>query len=143
MVRFVARLAGLALIAGTAAHAQGVSNAPARAKPTVTLTCSFLQAPSAAGAGPRTKQRVFRIGEGAFHEWDPLTKRFGPNLCSAFTCKGDRNRLEGSITSASASYTVGLDRATRQADWRAVGATGLAQSSGHCAVTRDPEKPAP
>lgn len=86
--------------------------------------------------------RTFRVAPKVLQEWRPADKRFGPNLCETFACKVDRGKLEGSITSASLILTLRLDRQSGQGSWSTVGASGLKQTSGPCAVERDkPKKP--
>ena len=88
----------------------------------------------AAPIGPR----IFRIAPGSFSEWDPEEHTFGPSLCDAFTCSADAQRLEGTITSASIIYTIGVDHTTGVGYWRAKGASNLPRNEGTCSLIADP-----
>jgi hypothetical protein len=86
--------------------------------------------------------RTFRVAPKVLQEWRPGDKRFGPNLCETFSCKVDRDKLEGSISSASLILTLRVDQQSGQGSWSTLGASGLKQTSGPCAVERDkPKKP--
>lgn len=84
--------------------------------------------------------RTFRVAPKLLQEWKPAEKGFGPNLCEVFSCTADRAKLEGVIASASLILTLSVDRASGRGSWKTVGASGLKQTSGPCAVER--EKPA-
>ena len=90
----------------------------------------------AAPIGPR----IFRIAPGSFSEWDPEEHTFGPSLCDAFTCSADAQRLEGTITSASIIYTIGVDHTTGVGYWRAKGASNLPRNEGTCSLIADPTR---
>lgn len=81
--------------------------------------------------------RTFRVGPKLLQEWKASDQKFGPNLCEVFTCKADPKKLEGTINSSSLILTIKLDRVTRQASWRTVGASGMARTSGPCAARPD------
>jgi len=83
--------------------------------------------------------RTFRVAPRLLQEWKPADKRFGPNLCEVFSCTADRAKLEGVIASASLILTLSVDRASGRGSWKTVGASGLKQTTGPCAVER--EKP--
>jgi hypothetical protein len=83
--------------------------------------------------------RTFRVAPQLLQEWRPADRRFGPNLCQTFSCKADRDKLEGVISSASLILTLRIDRATSQGSWSTVGASGLRQTHGPCSAKR--EKP--
>ena len=82
--------------------------------------------------------RTFRVAPRSLQEWRPAAKRYGPNLCETFSCKVDRDRLEGVISSASLILTLRVDRASGQGSWSTVGASGLKQTSGPCDAKREP-----
>lgn len=81
--------------------------------------------------------RTFRVAPRLLQEWRPADKRFGPNLCETFSCKADRDRLEGVLSSASLILTLRIDRASGQGSWSTVGASGLRETSGPCAAERE------
>lgn len=117
---------GLAMLAQTAAaHAQ----AP------VVLACTL----PAAGGAAAPAERLFRVAPGSFQEWDAAQQKFGPNLCAAYACAKTAERSEGTIGSASVTYTVGVLHSTGEAYWRAAGATGLATDHGACRIASVPE----
>ena len=86
-----------------------------------------------------TAERFFRIAPGSFQEWDATRRDFGQNLCSAYACAKAPDRSEGTIGSASVTYTVGVAHATGEAYWRATGATGLAADHGPCRIAAPPK----
>jgi len=132
MNRLIACGLGLALSAGAA---EGWAQSP------VVLVCSMTQASSAAPgtAKPVIRQeRVFRIGGGSFQEWQPADRQYGPDLCAAYGCSANAERTEGVISSASVSYTIGVDHKTGAGYWRSVGASGRAETQGVCRETADP-----
>jgi len=81
--------------------------------------------------------RTFRIAPQTLQEWQPVDKRFGPNLCQTFACKADPARLEASVGSASFLLTLRVDRATGEGSWSTVGATDQKQTSGACSVEQE------
>ena len=83
--------------------------------------------------------RTFRVAPQLLQEWRPVDRKFGPNLCQTFSCKADRDKLEGVISSASLILTLRIDRTTNQGSWSTVGASGLKQTNGPC--TAEHEKP--
>src|SRR5688572_9777316 len=85
---------------------------------------------SEASAAPEV--RVFRLAPSLLQEWKAENREFGPNLCLAFKCRGDRDRLEGSIETATLIFTLTFDPQARRADWRTVGASGQRRTSGIC-----------
>lgn len=93
----------------------------------------------AAPSGPR----IFRIAPGSFSEWDQSDHEFGPSLCEAFTCHADAQRLEGTITSASIIYKIGVDHTTGVGYWRAKGASNLTRNEGACSLIADPSQARP
>jgi hypothetical protein len=117
---------GLAILAAATA---------ARAQSPLVLACKL---PAAKAPAPPA-ERIFRVAPGSFQEWDPVQRRFGPNLCAAYACSKSAERLEGVIGSASVSYTVGVVPSTREAYWRVNGASGLAADHGPCRVTAEPK----
>ena len=84
--------------------------------------------------------RTFRVAPRLLQEWKPADDRFGPNLCEVFSCTADRDKLEGVIASASLILTLRVEPQSGRGSWKTVGASGLKQTSGPCAVER--EKPA-
>jgi hypothetical protein len=111
--------------------------------PMVVLEC---QLPKPMIGGPlgagEAGTRIFRIGQGHLEEWSPLQRRFGGNLCDATSCTVSPDRSEGSIGTASAIFTVGLDRRTGRGYWRAIGATGFKVNEGVCRQIKDPSEDA-
>lgn len=83
--------------------------------------------------------RTFRVAPQLLQEWRPADQSFGPNLCQTFSCKADRDRLEGVISSASLILTLRIDQATSQGSWSTVGASGLKETNGPCSAEH--EKP--
>jgi len=96
------------------------------------LTCNVQ--PAAGSALSMEPQRIFRIAPRLLQQWRPADKRFGPNLCASYSCVADKNRLEGTVSSASLSLTIRLDLASGRAVWSTQGASGLRASSGDCTV---------
>ena len=128
-----------ALFCGLAMLAQ---SAVARAQSPVVLACT-LPAASTAASAAAPAERLFRVAPGSFQEWDPAQRRFGANLCAAYACAKTADRSEGSIGSASVTYTVGVVHATGEAYWRATGASGLAADHGPCRIATAPETSRP
>lgn len=124
----VALLSGLALMAQAAVAGD---------RPPTTLACD-LPSPSVSGAVAKPTRRIFQVAPGLLREWNVGKQAFGVNLCTVFACLKAPDRSEGSITSASASYTVGIDHGTGQAYWRATGASGLTIPKGPCRVVPAP-----
>lgn len=89
---------------------------------------------TAAHDGPR----IFRLAPGSFSEWSPQDHEFGQNLCDAFACSADAKRVEGTISAASVSYSIGLDQTTGRGYWRATGASNLPRTEGSCSLISDP-----
>lgn len=85
-----------------------------------------------------TAERIFRVAPGSFQEWDAAKQDFGKNFCEAFACSKTPERMEGSISSASVSYTVGIVNDTGEGYWRAAGASGLSANKGACRVVPAP-----
>jgi hypothetical protein len=135
---WIAQAVGLALVAQAgAAAAQG---------PTI-LSCTIVRPAATGGSASGVREeRVFRIGPGSLQEWEQDVRHFGPNLCEVFACAANRDRSEGTITSASVAYTIGVDHKTGVGYWRSVvpvsGAIG-AETKGACRQTADPSTPAP
>jgi hypothetical protein len=122
----------VALLSGLALMAQAAMPAP------VVLSCSMPARLVAGAASAPPSERIFRVGAGSFQEWDAAQRKFGGNLCGAFTCRKTADRLEGNIGSASVTYTVGIVTGTSEGYWRAVGASGLAATKGACRVITAP-----
>jgi len=124
-------IAGLILcgLAGLARSA--TAEAPRAIEGAFILNC---QMPS---AGSAPSERVFRIAPRVFQEWRPADKAFGNNLCASFPCSANRDRLEGTISSASVVFTVQVDRRTGGATWRTQGASNLATSTGACTIHKE------
>ena len=130
MAMRVALFCGLAVLApSAAAHAQSP----------VVLACQLPAASAAGAAAAAPAERLFRVAPGSFQEWDAAQRKFGTNLCAAYACAKTPDRTEGSIGSASVSYTVGILHATGEGYWRATGASGLATDHGPCRVAAAPE----
>lgn len=132
MKTWIAQVVGLALVAQ--------AGAAAAQSPTV-LSCTIARrAPAAAGAPASVvhEERVFRVGPGSLQEWERDVRHFGPNLCGVFACAANGDRSEGTITSASVAYTIGVDHKTGVGYWRSMGASGLAETNGACRQTVDP-----
>ena len=127
-----------ALFCGLAMLAQ---SAAAHAQSPVVLACK-LPAANVAGT-PASAERIFRVAPGSFQEWDAAQRKFGANLCAAYTCAKTAERSEGSIGSASVTYTVGVVHATGEGYWRATGASGLATDHGSCRIAAAPQAPRP
>jgi hypothetical protein len=120
-----------ALVFGLAMLAQSTG---AQAQAPIILACK-LPVAGAAGAPP---ERLFRVAPGSFQEWDADQRKFGANLCAAYSCAKTADRSEGTIGSASVTYTVGVVHATGEGYWRAAGATGLATNQGACRIASAP-----
>jgi len=99
------------------------------------LACEM---PKPGGGEPADGLRTFRLGPRSFQERKPGQESFGSNLCGSFACVAEGGRMQGTISSASLILTISLDPRTRSATWRTVGASGLAETSGHCSVQPDP-----
>jgi hypothetical protein len=87
-----------------------------------------------AGWGNAEVWRTFRLAPNSFQEWKADEGKFGPNLCSSYACSADKDRLQGTIGSATLIVTVELSADRRNATWSATGASGLARSSGVCLI---------
>ena len=83
-------------------------------------------------------ERVFKVSPGSLQTWDPARKAFGQNLCAAYSCVKAPDRSEGTISSASVSYTIGVTGG--QGYWRSLGATGGGARSGSCRIVSEPPK---
>jgi hypothetical protein len=132
MSRWIACGLGLALAAGAG---------DVQAQAPVVLVCSMTlpSGPTPGSVKPAIREeRVFRIGRGSFEEWRPAERKYGPNLCEAYGCSANAQRTEGAISSASVSYTIGVDHKTGAGYWRSVGASGRAETQGDCHETPDP-----
>jgi hypothetical protein len=104
----------------------------------VILACNLpVQAVAGAAVVPPA-ERVFRVAPGSFQEWDARKQAFGENFCAAFACAKTPGRMEGNISSASVSYTVGVVSGTSEGYWRATGASGLAAKQGACRIVAAP-----
>jgi hypothetical protein len=108
--------------------------AAASAQSPVVIGCKL---PSVGAQTP--VERFFRVAPGSFQEWDAARKAFGQNLCSAYACAKSPDRSEGTIGSASVTYTVGVTHDTGEAYWRATGASGLAADHGPCRIAAPPK----
>jgi len=82
-------------------------------------------------------QRIFRLGRQVFQEWKPDKRAFGPNLCRSFPCVADRERLQGTVSSATLTMTITAEPNLGRATWQTQGASGLARTSGRCFVQRE------
>ena len=128
----------VALISGLVVLAQS-----AELGPPVILACN-LPTPAVAGAPPApSAERIFRVAPGSFQEWDAGKQAFGANFCAAFACAKTPGRMEGNISSASVSYTVGVVSGTGGGYWRAAGASGLSANQGVCRVIATPPSRVP
>ncbi|MGH6965148.1 MAG: hypothetical protein ACREE0_11740 [Phenylobacterium sp.] len=87
-----------------------------------------------AGWGNAEVWRTFRLAPNSFQEWKADEGKFGPNLCSSYACSADKNRLQGTIGSATLIVTVELSSDRRKATWSATGASGLSRSNGVCLI---------
>ena len=126
------------LISGLVVFAQ----APVAPSPVV-VACRFPGQSIAGAPASAPTERVFRLAPGSFQEWDAATKKFGQNICLSYACAKTPDRTEGSISSASVSYTVGITNGTGDAYWRAQGASGLAANHGACRVVAQPTSRVP
>jgi hypothetical protein len=109
------------------------------AQPAVVLACNIPANPAkAAAAAAPPAERVFRIAPGSLQEWGAAQQRFGQNLCLAYACARSPTRVEGSISTATVSYTVGIDYSTHSGYWRAAGASGLKTTEGSCRIVPAP-----
>lgn len=88
----------------------------------------------------RPSQRIFRVAPRLLQEWKPAQRNFGPNLCISFPCKVSSDGLQGTVSSASLTLTIRLDRQNGVASWRTQGASGNRRTSGPCAVRKDDGK---
>ena len=114
-------------------------------QPPVVLACDIPASPDpmkATGAAHHA-ERVFRIAPGSLQEWGPQEQKFGRNLCQAYTCTRSPTRTEGSLSSATVAYTVGIEYSTGAAYWRVVGASGLKTKGGACRVVPAPTPSGP
>jgi hypothetical protein len=114
-------------------------SAQARAQSPVVLACQLPAARAAGTPAAAPTERFFRVAPGTFQEWDAAQGRFGTNLCAAYTCAKMADRSEGTIGSASVTYTVGIVHATGEGYWRATGASDLATDHGSCRVATAPQ----
>ena len=127
------RIAIVVLALGAAASEAGAKEAAkAPARGFAVLTCDMVSA-----SDPASVQRVFRIAPRSLQQWDPARRGFGPNLCLSHTCSADAHRTTGTISSASLNVTISLDRTTRTATWKTLGASGLTRPNGTCSVGAD------
>ncbi|MFC3079976.1 hypothetical protein ACFODL_17885 [Phenylobacterium terrae] len=130
-------MASVAFLIALAALQAGAATAP---QPRV-LACdvpdTITSAPGAAGP-LATKQRVFRIGPGRLEEWSGIYGDFGPNLCDVAACVTEPGKTEGTISTASVAYTIGVDAVSGAGYWRVIGATGFRQTEGTCRPVPDP-----
>jgi hypothetical protein len=118
-----ALLSGLALLAQTTSAVQ---------PGTKIVSCDLPAPVTGAAARPTPAPRVFEIGAGMLREWNTVAQQFGPNLCATYSCSKTKGRIEGSISSSSVKYSVGIETATGDPYWRATGASGLAKPYGAC-----------
>lgn len=128
---------GLALAAGAG---------EARSQAPLVMTCAMTRpstAPPGAAKPIIREERTFRIGPDRLEEWRPEDRRYGPNLCAAFGCAGNADRTEGTIGSASVTYTIGVDHRSGSGYWRSVGASGRSETQGVCRQVADPAVTAP
>ena len=123
-----------ALLSGLMILAQAAAGAP------VVLACDIPSPPGRAIATAAPHERIFRVGPGSIQEWNDSSREFGPNLCAAFGCVKTADRSEGTISSASVAFTVGVVNSTGQGYWRAAGASGLAVTRGACRVITPPAR---
>jgi hypothetical protein len=126
MLMYASLLSGLAVLAQAAAP------------PPVTLSCSLPARAMAGGPAAPPVERIFRVGQGSFQEWDVAAGKFGGNLCGTFTCRKTPDRVEGTIGSASVTYTIGMVTGTTSGYWRALGASGFAAKEGVCRIITAP-----
>ena len=124
-------IGSLAMAAALAAASGAAAAAPAQA-PWI-VTCD-VAAPSDATSDPAAGQRIFRVGPGLFQAWKPADKAFGANLCEAYPCVRQADRLEGTISSATVSLTIAVNPQAGTASWRTAGASGLSRSNGSCSL---------
>lgn len=99
------------------------------------LACN-MAGPEEDQSGPNA-HRMFRIGPQLFQAWNATANQFGPNLCASYSCRGDRARLEGEISTSTLVLTISLDLATHQGAWRTTGASNLRATHGPCSVKAD------
>jgi hypothetical protein len=124
MTMYAALLSSLALLAQAA---------PAAGAATVTISCEIPSAALAAG-GSKLRTRVFQIGPGSFRERSEVTREYGANLCLSVSCVKSPGRSEGTISSASVTYVVGVRNGGADAYWRATGATAVTPTHGVCRI---------
>ena len=89
-------------------------------------------------AGPR----IFRVAPNMLQEWDSRDREFGVNLCETAACSANAQRSEGSITTASMAFVIGVDHKTGKGYWRATGASNLPRTEGKCDLIADPSRAA-
>ena len=105
----------------------------------VVLGCNLPSRPGTGAPTTTSAERVFRIGPGSFQEWNTIRKEFGGNLCAAYTCVRTPDKTEGTVSSASVIYTVGVTGG--HGYWSVVGAAGGGPRSGACRILTAPPKP--
>ncbi|HEX4709365.1 hypothetical protein [Phenylobacterium sp.] len=108
------------------------------AQPPIVLACNLPTSPATVAAAATPAERVFRIAPGSLQEWDVEQQRFGQNLCEAYACARSPTRAEASVSSATVSFTVGVEYSTRTAYWRVLGASGLKTTEGSCRIVPAP-----
>ena len=118
------------------ATAQGAT-AAATQGPAV-IACNLPARSLAALPAPTGDERIFKVGPGSLQAWDPARKAFGGNLCAAYSCVKAPDRSEGTISSASVSYTIGVTGG--QGYWRVLGASGGGPRAGSCRIVSEPVK---
>jgi hypothetical protein len=131
-----ALLSGLLFLAAQAAGA----GTGAGAQAPMVLACNIPRVSATAGAPP---ERLFRIAPGSLQEWDVRQQKFGANFCLDFPCVRSPKALEGTVSSASVAYTIGIDSGTGAAYWRVKGASGFKPTEGTCRVVPAPTPRAP
>jgi hypothetical protein len=95
------------------------------------LTCEM---PTPGAGAPTDARRTFRLGPQTFQERKPGQAAFGSNLCRSYACASSRERMQGTLSSASLVLTISVDPRTRAGTWRTTGASGLSRTSGDCSV---------
>lgn len=121
----------LAGLAATGSSPAAITPATAGASRFWILTC---QMPTPGAGATADARRTFRLGPKTFQERKPGQASFGSNLCRSYACASSRERMQGTLSSASLILTVSLDPRTRAATWRTTGASGLSRTSGDCSV---------
>ena len=128
----------ISVLALLAAQPVAVAAPPTGAQPAraVILACNLPTRSVAGAPATGSGERIFRIAPGSFQEWNSTRREFGGNLCGAYTCVRTANKTEGTLSSASVIYTVGITG--NRGYWSVVGASGGGPRTGACRILAVP-----